>query len=102
MNYQKELNKIQKLLEEVNSSDDKKSDKDDFFSDGSDKEDCLKKDEHVPTLTIACQTLKIHNKIPKRKSQNLVHGLEKIKQHGGEISFIYLPSFMTSKFHGCT
>ena len=41
MDYEKELSRIRKLLEEVNCSDDEKSDEDNFSSDSSGEEDCL-------------------------------------------------------------
>ena len=41
------MSRIRKLLEEVNSSDDEKSDEDGFSSDNSGEEDCLEEDVHV-------------------------------------------------------
>ena len=41
MNYEKEISKIQKLLEEVNCSYDENSYEDGFSSNSSGEEDCL-------------------------------------------------------------
>ena len=94
MDYEKELGRIWKLLEEVNCSDDEKSDENGFSSNSTVvvKKIVNKKTCTLPTLTIACQTLKIHKKVLKRKSQNLVHGIEKLKQHGGgKRTYMYVP-----------
>ena len=79
MEYEKKLSKIQKLYEEVNCSDDEKSDEMVFPPVVAVKKIFYKRICTFQTLTIACQT---ENSL-ERRSQNLVHGLEKIKQHGG-------------------
>ena len=81
IDYEKELSRIRKLLEEENCSDNEKNDKNGFSSDTNDEKNCPE-DVHVPNSDNCmsdCENLQAR----KKRSQNLLHGLEKIKQHGG-------------------
>ena len=74
------MSRSRKLLEEVNCSDDKRNDEDSFCSDNSSEEDYIEKDVPFPDFGNCMSDSENSKKVPKRRSQNLVHGLKKIKQ----------------------
>ena len=71
MDYEKELSRIRKLLEEVNCSDDKKSDEDSFSSDSSGEEDCLEEDVHVLDSDNCMSDSENSQEIPEKKKSKL-------------------------------